>query len=89
MIIRLYFKLHNNYVSVYLSPLPEIQWYAPGYSDEAIYTNAKYEFTDPNVKRNLRIKNLTLKDEGDYTCLAFNTFGRSQAKVYLNVTCKY
>ncbi|VDI20659.1 Hypothetical predicted protein [Mytilus galloprovincialis] len=68
-------------------PLPDIEWYLPGIN-QPIQPSSKYQFTDPSVRRNLRITHLDLTDEGTYMCKGFNIGGYVEASIYVNVTSK-
>ncbi|VDI29840.1 Hypothetical predicted protein [Mytilus galloprovincialis] len=69
------------------SPLPDIEWYLPGIN-QPIQPSSKYQFTDPSVRRNLRITHLDLTDEGTYMCKGVNIGGYVEARIYVNVTSK-
>ncbi|CAG2257758.1 unnamed protein product [Mytilus edulis] len=66
-------------------PLPDIEWHLSG-SNQQIQPSSKYQFTDPSVRRNLRIKHLNVSDEGNYVCSAINVMGAVHARIYINVT---
>ncbi|XP_063434962.1 neuroglian-like [Mytilus trossulus] len=68
-------------------PLPDIEWYSPGIN-QLIQPSSKYQFTDPSVRRNLKITHLELTDEGTYRCKGVNIGGYVEARIYVNVTSK-
>lgn len=66
------------------SPIPTIQWKTPELEFIDISNTKKYELAD--FERKLLVKNLTINDEGSYTCIANN---KVQQQAFLNVTCKF
>uniref|UniRef100_K1Q2R6 Neuroglian n=1 Tax=Magallana gigas TaxID=29159 RepID=K1Q2R6_MAGGI len=63
------------------SPIPTIQWKTPELEFIDISNTKKYELAD--FGRKLLVKNLTINDEGSYTCIANN---KVQQQAFLNVT---
>lgn len=72
----------------FFSPVPDMEWKRPD-GTMIVEKRGKYEFLDKGHKRTLKIKDLDINDEGEFTCLASNQQARGQATVYLNVTCEY
>lgn len=72
---------------MYSSPLPDIAWFSP--ENTSIQPSSKYSFVGGTFRRNLKIKTLSASDEGSYICSAINIIGKVEARIYLNVTCKY
>lgn len=63
------------------SPIPTIQWKTPELEFIDDSNTKKYELAD--FGRKLLVKNLTINDEGSYTCIANN---KVQQQAFLNVT---
>ncbi|XP_062591175.1 neuroglian-like isoform X1 [Saccostrea cucullata] len=63
------------------SPIPTISWKTPQLEPIDFTNSAKYELDD--FGRKLVVKDLTIDDEGSYTCIANN---QVQQQAFLNVT---